>query len=296
MRYFLIGGGVLALAVVSAIGQQPAPRPPAAVLTQYCVTCHNARLKTGGLAIDPAEAARPAEHAEMWEKVIHKLRANAMPPAGAPKPDAATLNGLAAYFETELDRAATARPQPGKLPPFHRLTRTEYQNAIRDLLALKDLPKEFDYSLLLPADNTSSGFDNLADLLFLSPSVMERYLDAARKISRLALGDPNAPVIANMYRMHPEHWQDERVEDLPFGTRGGLAIRSEFPLDGEYVVKVDLAAAPREPTQLEISVDGLDRLGRCWWWRAPRGGCPSHGSPHFSESRASVGRRDLRRK
>ncbi|HXP87542.1 MAG TPA: DUF1592 domain-containing protein [Bryobacteraceae bacterium] len=235
-----------------AFGQNDA----AAVFNKYCVTCHNARLKTAGFVLDPAGVTHAADNAETWEKVIQKLRSNAMPPAGAPRPDQAAYNSTAAFLEAELDHAASAKPHPGKLPLLHRLSRTEYQNAIRDLLALDALPKEMDFPLLLPPDNSSSGFDNLADLLFVSPTTMERYLDAARKIARLAVGDPAAPVMMNTYRLHPEQWQDARVDELPFGTRGGLAVRSDFPLDGEYIVKIELAAPPRDPHQLEISVDG----------------------------------------
>ena len=141
--------------------------------------------------LDPADLTHVAANAENWEKVVAKLRTNAMPPAGVPRPDQATYDSVASFLETELDRAAAAKPNPGKLPLLHRLSRTEYQNAIRDLLALDALPKEMDYSLLLPPDNSSSGFDNIADLLFVSPTTMERYLDAARKISRLAVGDPS---------------------------------------------------------------------------------------------------------
>jgi len=227
-----------------------------AVLTQYCVTCHNPRLKTADLVLDLGELSNVATNAEVWEKVVRKLRTNAMPPAGAPHPDQATYDATASFLEAELDRAARATPRPGKLPLLHRLSRTEYENAIRDLLAVDALPKELDYDLLLPPDNSSSGFDNIADLLFVSPTTMERYLDAARKISRLAVGDPNAPVMVNRYRLSPEQTQDIRVDALPFGTRGGLGVRSTFPLDGEYVFKIDLAGAPREPHQLEVSVDG----------------------------------------
>ena len=149
---------------------------------------------------------------------------------------------MASFLETELDRAAAARPHLGKLPLTHRLSRTEYQNAVRDLLALDALPQEVSIDYLLPPDNISSGFDNIADLLFVSPSNMERYLDAARKISRLAVGDPAMPVMVNIHTLDPEHPQDERVDDLPFGTRGGLAVRSEFPVDGTYIVKVESCA------------------------------------------------------
>lgn len=232
------------------------PSSSSAVLTQYCVTCHNEKLKTGGLALQPAELTHAAANAELWEKVVRKLRTNAMPPAGAPRPDPATVESVASYLENELDKAAAANPNPGKLPLLHRLSRTEYQNAIRDLLALDALPKEMDYSLLLPPDNSSSGFDNIADLLFISPTAMERYLDAAQKISSLAVGDPATPVMVNRYPISGDQPQDARVDELPFGTRGGLAVRSDFPLDGEYAVKVEFAGVAREPEQLEISVDG----------------------------------------
>lgn len=179
-----------------------------------------------------------------------------MPPLAAPRPSADTYKSVASYLETELDRAAAAKPDPGKLPHLRRLTRTEYQNAIRDLLAIRDLPKEMDYRLLLPADNSSSGFDNIADLLFVSPVILERYLEAARKISRLAVGDPNMPELVNIHRLPADLPQDERVEDLPFGTRGGIAIKSYFPLDGDYQIRLEIAGANREAHRIEITVDG----------------------------------------
>jgi hypothetical protein len=228
----------------------------AQVFMKYCTTCHNDRLKTAGLVIDTTSLAHVGSNAETWEKVVRKLRANSMPPAGSPRPDEATYNAVASYLETELDRAAAAKPNPGKLPLLHRLSRTEYKNAVRDLFALDALPKEMDFDLLLPPDNASSGFDNIADLLFVSPSTMERYLDAAEKISRLAIGDPSAPVMVNRYRLPEEQPQDARVDGLPFGTRGGIAVNSQFPVDGQYLVKVELAGAARQPEQLEIIVDG----------------------------------------
>src|SRR5262245_44287963 len=179
-----------------------------------------------------------------------------MPPAGSPRPNSATYVSVATFIESELDRASSAKPNPGMLPLFHRLTRTEYQNAVRDLLALDALPKEMDISLLLPADNVTSGFDNLADLLFVSPATMERYLDAARKVSRLTVGDSEMPVMVNIHRLDPELWQDERVDELSFGTRGGLAIRGYFPLDADYNFKIDVAGAARDPHEIEITVDG----------------------------------------
>jgi mono/diheme cytochrome c family protein len=238
------------------------PQQAAVTLNKYCVTCHNDRLKTAGLVLNPADLTRVPANAETWEKVVRKLQAGAMPPAGAPKPDASTSLVLRSYLETELDKSAAANPRAGKQPLLHRLTRTEYENAIRDLLGIEALPKEVDISFLLPADNASSGFDNLADLLFISPSTMERYIDAAHKISRFAVGDPKMPLLVNVYKMDPEHPQDERVDELPFGTRGGLAIRSDFPVDGNYVVKVEMASgAMRDPYQLEILVDGEHAAG-----------------------------------
>ena len=240
------------------VAQAPAPSAAraATALDQYCVTCHNGRLKTAGLVIDPATLSNVGPSAASWEKVVRKLRTRSMPPASARRPDEATYDAVASFLETELDRAESAAPHLGALPLAHRLSRTEYQNAIRDLLALESLPRELRIDFLLPDDNVSSGFDNIADLLFVSPTNMERYLDAARKISRLAVGDPKMPVMVNIHRLDAEHWQDDRVEELPFGTRGGVAVRSEFPVDGTYVVDVDLAGASRERHDLEITVDG----------------------------------------
>jgi mono/diheme cytochrome c family protein len=274
---------VLAFWSVAASGQSAGPAPkqdPAssasAVFTKYCVTCHNARLKTAGLVIDPAGLSHVSTDAEVWEKVIRKLRSNAMPPAGMPRPDQAGYDSTASFLETELDRSASAKPNPGALPLLHRLSGTEYQNAVRDLLALDALPKEMDYSLLLPPDNSSSGFDNIADLLFVSPTTMEGYLNAARKISRLALGDPSMPAMVSIYRLPAEQPQDERVDELPFGTRGGLAVRSDFPADGDYVVKLDLAGQPRGKQEIEVSVDG-ERLQLVSVGDGAGGGAPAGG-------------------
>src|SRR3954467_11040527 len=219
-----------------ALAGQVAQTNAQATITKYCLTCHNDRLKTGGLSLAGVDLATPSAHADTWEKVIRKLRTGAMPPPNAARPDAAARNALATYLETSIDRDALASPRPGKLALVHRLSRTEYQNAIRDLLALDRLPKEVDSPLLLPADNSASGFDNIADLLFMSPAIMERYLDAAEKISRLAVGDTRAPVLVNRYRLNPEQWQGEHVDGLPWGTRGGLSVSSHFPADGEYLI------------------------------------------------------------
>ena len=232
-----------------------APVSPRTVLNRYCVSCHNEKLRTAGLALDAIDAGNVAAGAETWEKVVRKLRSRAMPPASSPRPDDATYDAVATQLERDLDRLAAARPNPGNLPAFHRLTRTEYRNAVRDLLALEDLPKSVDLEALLPADNSSTGFDNLADLLFVSTTQLEQYLSAAQKISRLAIGDPSIRLV-DTYNMSSEHSQDVHVEELSLGTRGGLAIRTLLPLDGEYNIHVELTAAPREPERLEVTVDG----------------------------------------
>jgi hypothetical protein len=229
---------------------------PTAALNQYCTGCHNAQLKTGGVVIDPTAAQHAESNPELWERVVRQLRAKTMPPTSMPRPDQATYARIASSLESQLDRASAAKPNPGDLPNLHRLTRTEYANAIRDLVALQDLPKEMDYSLLLPADNGSSGFDNIADLLYVSPVVLERYLDTAGKISRLAVGDTSTPVMENIYPLPLQEPQNLRVDELPFGTRGGLAIHSYFPVDGDYEIRVDLTGRAREPHQLELTIDG----------------------------------------
>ena len=249
----------VAIVLTSTGRSQPNTQDQAAAsaaVRQYCVTCHSQKLKTGGVVLDPDKISAAADNAELWERVVHQLRSKAMPPAGMPRPDDATYKKTASVLEAALDRSAAAKPNPGDLPYLKRLTRTEYQNAIRDLLAIENLPAEMDYSLLLPADNSSSEFDNIADLLFLSPVVMERYLEAARKISRLAVGDPTMPVTVNIHRVPVQQPQDERVDDLPFGTRGGLAVHSYFPLDGEYRFKIEMASASSQPHEIEISLDG----------------------------------------
>ena len=235
--------------------QTPQAAASAAFKT-YCLGCHSAQVKSGGVVIDPDGIAKATENAETWEKVIHQLRAETMPPPGVPRPSHALYGTMAGALETRLDAAAAAKPQVGDLPQLHRLTRTEYQNAVRDLLAIENLPQEMDYSVLLPADNSSSGFDNIADLLYISPAVMERYLDSARKISRLAVGDPKAPVMVNIHTVAVQHPQDAQVEELPMGTRGGIAVRSYFPLDATYEFKVDTAGQGRDQYLIEISVDG----------------------------------------
>jgi hypothetical protein len=260
-------------------------------LAKYCATCHSPQIHTANLVIDPAAVSHVQTGAEQWEKIIRKLRSDSMPPPGAPRPDKATYDLVAGYLEMQLDRAAAANPDAGKVPPLHRLSRTEYQNAVRDLLALDALPQEMDFSLLLPQDNASSGFDNLADLLFISPTAMESYLGAAEKISRLAIGDPAIPEMVNIYRTPDEKQQTSRVEELPFGTRGGLAIHSQFPLDGEYVVKVAFAgasSASSDEQKLEITVDG-ERVQLATIAAGQGGGRGGRGKPGAAGNAADQG-------
>jgi len=267
-----ISRGVLAAAIVAAgswtgssvpqaqvrtAQASPAAAGPAAVVGQYCVTCHNQRLKTGGLALDAVDASDVPAHAEVWEKVIRKVKGNMMPPAGSPRPDAATLAAFARGLEDTLDRAAAARPHPGRTRP-HRFNRAEYANAIRDLLAL-----EIDASTLLPPDDSSYGFDNIADVLGISPLLMERYVAAAERISALAVGDPSIGPSSQLYRVSFDLPQHEHISGLPIGTRGGTAFRHHFPLDGEYVVKLRLwktsvgyVRGLQTEHDLEVSIDG----------------------------------------
>jgi len=228
-----------------------------ALVDQYCVVCHSDKLKTGGLSLQSADMSNIPAGAETWEKVIHKVKLGAMPPQGMPRPDQASMDSFASWLETSIDRAAAASPNPGRAT-LHRLNRTEYANAVRDLLAL-----DVDPAPLLPADDESYGFDDIADVLRTSPSLLERYMAASWSLSRLAVGDPNLGADTATYRAKPDLSQNGHMEGLPLGTRGGLAIRHYFPLDGEYVIKVRLWRATadaikglEELHQVEISVDG----------------------------------------
>jgi mono/diheme cytochrome c family protein len=227
--------------------------PQQVLLNRYCTTCHNERLKTGGLALDSLNIHNVSPGAEVWERVVRKLRAGMMPPPGRPRPDEAASDQFVGWLETELDRAAVAQPNPGGSETFHRLNRAEYQNAIRDLLAL-----EIDVASFLPADDSSYGFDNIAGVLKISQSLMERYLSTARTISRMAVGAPPAAADSDTYRVAQDLQQHDRVEGLPFGTRGGMRIRHFFPQDGEYVIRVDVGGANglRDTHQLELTLDG----------------------------------------
>ena len=255
-------GLVLAIAAISeaappsTAAQTDAQR---ALLDRYCITCHNQQLRTGGLLLDQVDVEHVGEAAEVWERVVRKLRAGQMPPPGRPRPERAAYDGFATWLATELDRAAAARPNPGR-PVVRRLNRLEYTNAIRELLAL-----EIDGRALLPTDESGYGFDNIGDVLSFSPGLLERYMSAARKISRLAIGDPTRPSSIDTYKVSPFLLQEGRLsEDLPFGSRGGTAIRHNFPTDGEYVLRIRLGRrfdndaiqglAARE--QLDVRLDG----------------------------------------
>ena len=234
-----------------------APRP---VLDQYCVTCHSQRLKTAGVTLDTVDLAAVPQAAETWEKVLRKLRAGMMPPVGAPRPDAGTYARLTGWLEGELDEAATAHPRPGRTEAFHRLNRAEYRNAVRDLLAV-----DVDVSIL-PADDASYGFDNIAGILKVNSSAMEQYVGAARTISRTALGSPLPAPGVFEFRIPDDVPQYQHVDGLPFGTRGGGAFTYQFPQDGEYVISVNLVCRigggcdPTvgfvDPHDLEITLDG----------------------------------------
>ena len=261
---------VLAVPALAVAAGQPAAAVPAgeaetatgaaeqALLDRYCVTCHNDNLRTAGLALDTVDVARVGDHAEIWERVVGKLRAGMMPPAGRPRPDRETYARLTAFLETELDRAAAANPDPGRADALRRLNATEYRNAIRDLLDL-----EVDVAALLPADDSSAGFDNVS-LGGLDPGRLERYLTAARRISRLAVGAPVRSAVADTFIVPSDLNQTGHVEGLPFGTRGGTTVSYTFPVDAHYELRVELGKSwnsnrvggLRRPHDVVITLDG----------------------------------------
>jgi hypothetical protein len=227
-----------------------------AVVNQYCVTCHNEGAKTGGLALDLIVADDPAVHSETWEKVVRRLRARQMPPAGMPRPDEATYKSAVSALEQSLDADAVANPKPGRTDTFRRLTRTEYHNSIRDLLDL-----DVDVATLLPSDESSRGFDNIT-VGGLSPTLLERYVNAAEKISRLAVGGPRNRPDGFTVRTPPDLTQESHFDGLPIGTRGGAKVDYNFPLDAEYEIAVRLTRdrdehieGLRGPHDIELTLD-----------------------------------------
>jgi Protein of unknown function (DUF1592)/Protein of unknown function (DUF1588)/Protein of unknown function (DUF1585)/Protein of unknown function (DUF1587)/Protein of unknown function (DUF1595)/Planctomycete cytochrome C len=233
----------------------------AAVVKQYCVTCHNDRLKTAELSLEKLDVSNAAGASEVWEKVVRKLRRGAMPPEGARRPDKTTYEGLTTWLESELDRAAASHPNPGRPLP-HRLNRAEYANAVRDLLAL-DVG---DVAALLPADDSAYGFDNIAEALGASSVLLERYVTAAGRISALAVGDPDVAPGSETFVLRQDYSQDQHVEGQPFGTVGGVLANYTFPLDAEYVLSaslmrtnVDATRGLEDPRQVEFTLDG-DRV------------------------------------
>ena len=230
-------------------------------IAKFCTSCHNQRLKTAGLALDQLDPSQASRDAEVWEKVVRKLRGNAMPPPGLPHPDSAAKLALIQYLETTIDRAAEAEPSPGQ-PLLHRMNRAEYANAIRDLLAL-----DVDGAALLPPDDSAYGFDNISDVLGLSPALQEHYLSAALKIGALAVGDPKQTPGSQTYRLPQDLSQDQHIEGMPLGTIGGLRVRYNFPLDAEYIFQpklyrtnLNIVRGLSARHQVEITVDG-QRVG-----------------------------------
>ena len=251
----------LVLAAVFAAGCQPSDEELAAryegVVQRYCLECHDDAGREAGLTLESVELDNIAGHPELFETVALKLRGRQMPPVGGPRPDTDTYDGFAGYLERRLDEAALASPEPGKAS-IHRLNRTEYGNAVRDLLAL-----DVDASEFLPADDEGYGFDNIADVLRVSPSLLEQYLSASAKIAALAVGDPETPAVTAVFRPAPDLAQGVHVEGMPLGTRGGFKIQHNFPLDAEYELDVFLVrnivgymTGLEWAHELEIAVDG----------------------------------------
>lgn len=228
-----------------------------ATLDKYCIGCHNQKLKTAGLTLDTADLTKAAEQGEMWEKVVLKLKLGMMPPSGLPRPDDSARLGVVQYLQTELDRAAAEHPNPGR-PLVHRLNRSEYGNAIRDLLGF-----DVDVASLLPPDDSSYGFDNVAEALGSSPALLQAYLAAARKISAVAVGDPQMGAGGVTYSVRQDLSQDTHIEGLPLGTTGGAVFRHVFPADGYYDFRIrlyrtnlDTTRGLEQPHRMELSIDG----------------------------------------
>jgi len=263
MRTRLNGCAIAVWAAVAAQGQPasklPTPASQHAFLNQYCAYCHNDQLKRGNMTLTTLDLEHIGKTAEQAEKVTHMLRVGLMPPPGMPRPNAAAVKAFVASLETTLDQAAAANPNPGRAA-LHRLNRTEYANSVRDLLGL-----QVDVSALLPPDDMSHGFDNMADVLTMSPALMEGYIRAASRISREAVGDPEARALTTTYQIPRITSQNRHVDGTPFGTRGGLSVVHNFPADGDYIFKIGYYYAPTGPLfgvnqgkghQVEIAING----------------------------------------
>jgi hypothetical protein len=227
-----------------------------AMVSKYCVTCHSDRQKQAGLSLEHLDLSNVSSAAPQLEKVVKKLRAGTMPPSGAPRPDATGYATLRALLENRLDKAASAHPNPGRTEGMHRLNRAEYQNVIRDLLDLEGL----NYQTLLPGDDASYGFDNIAGVLGMSPTHLDQYLSAARAISRAAVGDVTLPPSGETLMIRSDLSQDGRLEAMPFGTRGGGQLRRYFPVDADYIIRFQaftgVGLSEEEANYIEVSVDG----------------------------------------
>src|SRR5579872_6857334 len=263
MNRFAVSCSAALFAAAAAWGQgaaKPSSNPPPQTFaTQYCAYCHNDKLKTGGITLTKLDWVHPGQSAELSEKVIRMTRAGMMPPPGMPRPKPELMKAFAAALETGIDQAAAVHPNPGR-PALHRLNRTEYANSVRDLLNVT-----VDVSPLLPSDDMSHGFDNMADVLTLSPALMEGYIRAAGKISREAVGDAQALALTSTYSIPRVLSQVRHIEGTPLGTRGGLAVMHDFPADGEYTFKLGFYYSPTGPLfgmnqgkgqQVEIAVNG----------------------------------------
>src|SRR5437879_7197969 len=279
-------GSIVLIATISATlsadqAGKPASTPAATPATAatparelvgtYCVTCHNERVKTANLALDTADTELVFNSGETWEKVVVKLRSRSMPPPGARRPDNATYDRVATWLENELDRAAAAHVNPGRSAELHRVNRTEYANAVRDLFGI-----EIDPKAMLPPDEQAFGFDTNADALSMQPALLDRYLNAAAKVARQVVGDPTIPAGFERYtslkdNSNESNWlsQNERLgEEFPLGSRGGVVARHYFPVDGEYVFKIRLDRTDtglirglQSRNDIEIRVDGA-RVGQ----------------------------------
>jgi mono/diheme cytochrome c family protein len=246
-----LGAGQAPAPAISPVRSSTVPAPDATFLTKYCITCHNPRAKTGGLSLDAEGLKHVGADVEVWEKVVRKLRTGMMPPSGMPRPDAATIGAFASSLEAQLDQANPPGAHP-EMPAFQRLNRTEYANAVRDLVAL-----DVDVRTLLPGDDSSEGFDNIAEALTVSPSLVQSYVAAALKISRRAIGDRSVAPSQVTYSAPPQWVHEKHVEGLPLGTRGGVLVSHTFPMDAEYELTIGGAGlGGAAGAAIDITLDG----------------------------------------